>query len=255
MASRQTREAIEALVKSGDISARVKAAWQDRKRALDLVKARKMFVEGRVLDAAKLGLPKAQGKVADWYLFGTDGMVQDDAKFAEWATKAAEGGDANGRTCLGFAYELGKGVEKDEVKARHWYELAAAQGHSNAMENLGNMHEHGQGGEKDLAMAVEWYHKGAEAGSSGAKNALGLCYLKGKGVEVNPTTAREWFEKSAAQGEMCGQLNLGKMMISGEGGGSMFGQGAALLEKAAEAGSDEAKRLIAGAVALVQPKH
>ena len=46
--------------------------------------------------------------------------------------------------------------------------------------------------------------------------------------------------------------NLGKMMVKGEGGLSKVGQGYVLLEKAAEAGSDEAKRLItAGVVALV----
>ena len=44
---------------------------------------------------------------------------------------------------------------------------------------------------------------------------------------------------------------MGKMMVKGEGGPSLFGQGAVLLEKAAEAGSDEAKRFIAGAVALI----
>jgi TPR repeat protein len=252
MASRKTRETIEALVESGDISAGVKAAWHDRKRALDLVKARKMYDEGRVLDAAKLGLPKAQAKVAKWYLRGTNGMEKDDDKLAEWATKAAEGGDADEQFRLGYANNHGKGVEKDWVKARHWYEVSAAQGLISAMNNLGTMHQCGQGGEKDLAKAVEWFRKAAEAGSRSAQNHLGVCYLKGRGVEANPTTAREWFEKSAAQDNMRGQLNLGKMMIKVEGGPSKVGQGYVLLEKAAEAGSDEAKRLItAGVVALV----
>ena len=103
MASRQTREAIEALVESGGISDSFKAAWQDRKRVLDLAKAQKMYAEGRVLDAAKLGFPEAQGHVALWYFSGTNGMEKDDAKCAEWAIKAAEGGDALGQYRLGFA--------------------------------------------------------------------------------------------------------------------------------------------------------
>ena len=64
MASRQTRETLEALVESGDISDGVKAAWLDRRRDQELVKAQRMYDEGRVLDAAKLGLPKAQAEVA-----------------------------------------------------------------------------------------------------------------------------------------------------------------------------------------------
>ena len=112
------------------------------------------------------------------------------------------------------------------------------------------MHEYGQGGEKNLAKAVEWFRKAAEAGNEVPQTALGRCYLEGIGVEINLTTAREWFEESAAQDCENGQLNLGKMMIKGEGGPSIFIQGAALLEKAAEAGSDEAKRILTGMVAL-----
>ena len=133
MASRQTREAIEALVESGGISDSFKAAWQDMKRVLDLAKAQRMYNVCCVLDAAKLGLPEAQGEVALWYFSGTNGMEKEDAKFAEWAAKAAEGGDAFGQALLGYAYHFGKGVEKDGVKARYWYELAAAQGNIAAM--------------------------------------------------------------------------------------------------------------------------
>ena len=253
MASRQTREAIEALVESGDISGGVKAAWQDKKRELELVKAQKIFDEGRVLDAAKLGLPKAQAEVAGWYFFGTNGMEQDDTKCAEWAAKAADGGDTGGKCWLGYAYDLGKGVEKDGVKARHWYELAATEGDREAMRNLGTMYQSGRGGEKDLEKAVEWYHKSADAGDMDAQNSLGECYLIGSGVKVNPTTAREWFEKSAAQDCLNGQLNLGKMMIKGEGGPSKVSQGFVLLEKAAEAGSDEAEMRLIAAGASAAP--
>ena len=43
----------------------INAAWTEKKRALDLAptnlaKAHALFREGQVMDAAKLGLPKAQ---------------------------------------------------------------------------------------------------------------------------------------------------------------------------------------------------
>ena len=78
----------------------------------------------RVLAAAKLGLPKAQGEMAARYYLGTDG------------------------------------VEENKVEALKWWELAAAQGCTTSMFNIGIMYED-LGVESDLAAALSWYKKSA----------------------------------------------------------------------------------------------
>ena len=62
--NRAVRDAIETLIESGDIDEDTCDAWRDKKRALDLKRAQELFDAGRVLEAAKLVFPKAQGVMA-----------------------------------------------------------------------------------------------------------------------------------------------------------------------------------------------
>jgi hypothetical protein len=55
------REAVETLVESGELDDGTRTAWLDKKRAMDLKRAQELLDAGWVLDAAKLGLPEAQG--------------------------------------------------------------------------------------------------------------------------------------------------------------------------------------------------
>jgi len=102
------RDAIETLVESGDIDDDACDAWREKKRALDLKRAQELFDEDRVMDAAKMGLSKAQGVMANRYFNGSDGEEKDLDKCFEWATKAARGGDMLGQL-LGCAYYEGEG--------------------------------------------------------------------------------------------------------------------------------------------------
>tara|TARA_B110000008_G_C16461088_1_gene360061 strand:- start:291 stop:503 length:213 start_codon:yes stop_codon:yes gene_type:complete len=45
----------------------------------------------------------------------------------EWFVKAAEKGDKNAQSNVGYCYEKGRGCEIDLVKAMDWYKKAAAQ--------------------------------------------------------------------------------------------------------------------------------
>jgi TPR repeat protein len=56
-----------------------------------------------VQDAAELGLPKAQGVMADWCYSGRHEIAKDIAKSIDWAKKAAAGGDRQGQFRLGYA--------------------------------------------------------------------------------------------------------------------------------------------------------
>ena len=113
-------EAIETLAGSGDIDEETCAEWREKRRGLDLKRAQELFDAGRVLDATKLGLPKAQGIMANRCFHGTVGEEKDLDKCYDWATKAAQGGDENGQFWLGLAFHLGNGVEKNWVEALKW---------------------------------------------------------------------------------------------------------------------------------------
>ena len=158
---RDVRETIETLIESGDVDKETSAEWREKKKTLDLKQAQEMYDAGRVLDAAKLGLPKAQGVMAVRCHHGTYGQEKDLDKCFEWATKAAQGGDKLGQFRLAYAFRNGQGVEKNHVEALKWWELAADQGCSVAMFNIGIMYEDGQGVVQDLAAALSWYKKSA----------------------------------------------------------------------------------------------
>jgi len=57
--SRAIFKSIEKLVMSGDVEEELCAEWLARKKKVDLVKAQELYDEGRVLEAANLGLRKA----------------------------------------------------------------------------------------------------------------------------------------------------------------------------------------------------
>ena len=56
------------LVAAGVVEGPLAAAWRERHRAVELDRARELYREGRVMDAAKLGLPAACSDVA-WEFF------------------------------------------------------------------------------------------------------------------------------------------------------------------------------------------
>ncbi len=113
------------------------------------------------------------------------GVPQDYKEAVRWYTKAAEQGDAQAQTNLGWMYEYGRGVPQDYKEAMRWYRLAAAQGHAQAQTNLGVMYANGQGVPQDYKEAMRWYTKAAEQGHNAAANerdrvALLLTSLKSR---------------------------------------------------------------------------
>ena len=100
------RETIEALVETGAIEDKLSACWKETTNELNLIKAKKLFVEGHTLEAAKLGLPEAQGTIALQYCSGRNGVENDMRKGLEWAKKVAEGGDTNGQCLMGYFYHV-----------------------------------------------------------------------------------------------------------------------------------------------------
>mmetsp|Transcript_29409 Transcript_29409/g.65845 ORF Transcript_29409/g.65845 Transcript_29409/m.65845 type:complete len:338 (-) Transcript_29409:243-1256(-) len=234
------KEAIEALVESGDVDEVLLEGWRQRKKSLEFARAQDLYDQGRVSEAAKLGLAQAQAKMAENCYYG-DCVEADYQRAFEWATKAAEAGNTEGQFWLGYAYRHGVGAQKDWAVAVKWYELAAEQGGSTAMANLGILYyDGGHGISQDLTAAVSWFRKGWEAeddeGSGTCAWGLGRCYYYGKGVTKDLAAARSWHKKGADEGDLDAKYQFGKFLLRGEGGARERLEGLKSIESAAVQG-------------------
>ena len=108
-------------------------------------------------------------------------------------TKAAEQGDHEAQTWLGYMYANGFGFPEDDAKAMEWYTKAAEQDPVEVHFILGSMHESGRGFPQDDAKAMEWYTKAAEQGRRQAQYRLGkMLYAAGTGVPEDYVQAYKW---------------------------------------------------------------
>ena len=133
-------------------------------------------------------------KLAGNYFTGR-GVAQDLKLSAYWYEKAAEAGDPEAQTQIGYFYEAGIGVQKDPVRAAHWYQLAAAGGLATAKVNLGTAYMLGVGVPKNQQTASELFHEAARKGSGLAACYIGYMHYFGDGVPQDPAAAEEWFVK------------------------------------------------------------
>mmetsp|Transcript_8705 Transcript_8705/g.16857 ORF Transcript_8705/g.16857 Transcript_8705/m.16857 type:complete len:360 (-) Transcript_8705:27-1106(-) len=249
--SRAVFKSIEKLVMSGDIDEDLRKDWFARKKKFDLLKAKLLYDEGRVLEAANLGLPKAQGKVSSYYYHGDHDFEKDVDKCFEFATKAAEAGDMYGQYRLGHLCEYGIGTAKDWRAALKWYGRAAEQQCLLSANNIGRIYfTGGYGIQKDFNAAFTWYEKAAVGGCASAQASLGNQFYTGKGVAKNIAAAWKWYKRSANQEHPKGQRSLGLMMVKGEGCSESLGAGTTLLEKAAVQGDAKALELLSNYRAL-----
>jgi TPR repeat protein len=164
---------------------------------------------------AEAGDKVAQFLLGRAYYSGSDGLPRDEITAMPWFRKAADQGQVNAQTYLGYMYEEGRGVKKDEAQAVEWYRKAAEQGERNAQRNLGMMYADGRGGlTKSDTEAVNWYRKAAEQGDPSAQNSLGQMYQRGGGsLKQDVGEALAWYRKSADQGYANAQNNAAILML------------------------------------------
>jgi len=221
---RKIRENIEALVEAGVIESELSGPWKERKREAKFSKAKLLFKEGFIIDAAKLGWSKAQRILSHWYFCGTNGLEKDYNKCEQFARTAAKGGDMEAQRLMGYFYSVGLPgvIRRKKSLAIFWYEQASRQGCSTSMNNIGIIY--GELGDTFLQKSFCWHRKSAIAGRKAAMVIVGKLTYEGKGVPKNLQIARMWFEKAVGV-EVRSDIYflyvnylLGKMMISGEGG-------------------------------------
>jgi hypothetical protein len=85
--------------------------------------------------------------------------------------------------------------DPDYAQVRAEYQTAADAGNVQCMTYMGWIYQHGWGVAQDYVKARKWFQKGADAGDGLAMNGLGVLYQYGQGVARNYTQAREWYRK------------------------------------------------------------
>ena len=111
---------------------------------------------GALRQDAKRGDVLAQTRLCLAYLFGLEGVRQDDSLAALWCRRGAEQGNAYSQWCLGAMYNEGRGVPQDYELAVIWFRRGAEQGEVFAQAALGSMYFLGHGVWKDYAHAFAW---------------------------------------------------------------------------------------------------
>ena len=123
----------------------------------------------------ELGDAEATFNLGCKYRNGDDGFPQDDVKALELFVRAGGLGCAVAYNNVGYAYDLGNGVEIDEKKANHYYKLAAIGRDEVARFNLG-LDEENAG---NMNRALKHYMIAAEGGDDISLKQIQKLYTNG----------------------------------------------------------------------------
>ncbi|TWB09526.1 hypothetical protein FBZ89_1417 [Nitrospirillum amazonense] len=130
---------------------------------------------------------------------------------------AADKGDAEAQTYLGWMYEKGLGVPVDYARAQAWYRKAADKGHAHALNNLGSLYYLGNGVPKDAAKGISLFRKAAKKGDAQAQMNLAMIYYLGQDAPKDDVEAAHWARAAARQGNPHAQNLLARLYDTGAG--------------------------------------
>jgi len=150
---------------------------------------------------ASAGFPiyAATPSVPDAQIIQSPQAIADTQDSPDAIKKAAELGDAQAASNLGYMYEYGKGMPKNQNEAIKWYKKAADGGIAEAQNNLGYIYANGKGVPKDLPQAVALYSKAAEKGLAEAQYNLGVMYTNELATKVDYVKAYMWANLAASK--------------------------------------------------------
>ncbi|XP_064810605.1 DAP3-binding cell death enhancer 1-like isoform X3 [Oncorhynchus masou masou] len=145
----------------------------------------------------------------------------------------------------GVCYEKGRGVGKDGEKALHFYSQAASGGHSQAQYRCAKLLLSSRGQQstqKDLDSAISLLQQAASAGLKEAQVYLGSLFSQ---EPVRDSRKSVHYLKIAAEsGDSEALLFLGQCYESGFGVPQCFRTAVGFYQRAAQAGSSQAKTLL-----------
>ena len=142
-------------------------------------------------------------------------LRKDYAEAMRWAREAADRGNAQAQSDIGFLYTNGFGVAQDYGEAMRWYRKAADQGNAPAQLNIGLLYRYGWGVAQDYGEAMRWYRKAANQGNAMAQHNIGNLYEHGWGVAQDSAEALVWMQKAAAAGNADAKRWLASHQASG----------------------------------------
>lgn len=172
------------------------------------------------------------------------GRAVDIQQAESFFRTAANAGQVNAMTQLGWLSLHGGGVVRDEQQAFGWFQKAAAKGDRDALYQLGLLSETGVGTQLDIAKALEFYQQSAQKGNAKAMLALARVYQYGQGVPKDEAKAMTYYQQLAALNHPFAQYQLAMLSYGGVVGEASPKEGKRLLERAQSNGSRQAKKAL-----------
>ncbi len=190
--------------------------------------------------------------------------------------QAAEAGDAQAASSLGYMLMVGEGVPEDPAGAETYLRMASEAGNTKAMCNLGNlilesdpdgalalfeaagdmgsvsgmrnaatMYRLGAGIPYDMDRAVHWFGRAAETDVD-CMVVLAHIYRTGEGVPEDKPKAAELYLRAADLGDRDSQYELAMMLDAGDGIPMDRSSAEGWFRKAADQGDNDARLCMGG---------
>ena len=145
----------------------------------------------RIMKRVEVNHEKAIADLGSYYRYGIYGMPQDSTKALELFHRSVGLGYAEAYNGIGYAYELGEGVEVDMEKANHYYELAAIGGSATARHYLG-VNEAKAG---NIDRALKHFMIAVGGGYADSPNKIRDLYTSGQATKDDYTRALEAYQE------------------------------------------------------------
>lgn len=171
------------------------------------------------------------------YLYGENGLEQDDDKAFKYYTLAADKEDKVALNNLGSLYYSGIGTKKDIVKAVKLFEKAASLGNNEAAVNLAFIYltSSSDANSSVRSKVVKLFNQAAEGGNITAQYMMGMIYYNGYGISKNDDKAFQFLKKAASQYDEA-QYQIALRYMNAEGTPRNYGNAVNNLVKAAKQG-------------------
>ncbi|KAJ2346587.1 hypothetical protein GGF43_004953 [Coemansia sp. RSA 2618] len=141
-----------------------------------------------------------------------DVIFYDPEEAQRQLDRAAQLGNVEAQELLGYLFEFGEhDFPVDPKLSIHYYQLAAEQDNAKAQMALSGWYlSGGDGVPIDDRLAFDWGHRAAQQGLTRAMYAMGYYYEMGMGCGTDIGRAKDWYERAAAAGSQEAKERLSK---------------------------------------------
>ena len=167
------------------------------------------------LAAAEKKQPYALFNLALMYANGTGGVLHDQYRAYELYLEAATLEVPPAMYEVALMLERGLGCMANFSEAAFWYEEAAKRGHVEAFNNLGVLYKEGHGVPQDYRRAFICFSRASERDLPTAQYNLGLLYDQGLGCEEDHDKALELCRKAAFAGHESAKSVIASLQENG----------------------------------------